>query len=370
MTRIVSALFVSLLLALPTSAASLGELFQKAKSEVKASNWGEALKTLDALDTASQAPEAEAQRKQIEPALAFYRGVCLANLDRSEESQAQFEMYLAGSPNASMDRGMYSKKAFDAFEKARKKAAAQGEPVSGMPSLASAYRVFRVTGSASEPPNESWAEGPVRALLTNEEKRDWAALSDPLARSEFVTKFWATHDPKPETPDNEFRQEFEKRVAFADKYFAHDEIRGSLTDRGMVFLLLGPPTWAGRKPLETGDDAADPQGLSTVGRHDAEIAVANARSGSSSGKLSTSATNTIVDQTMGPGKAALEAGYNWREVWHYRKELLPAGVPYQQVDFEFVTKRGYGKNILQRLPPALTTIDIARQRMRAAARAS
>jgi GWxTD domain-containing protein len=370
MTRIVSALFTSLLLALPISAASLGELFQKAKAEVKASNWSEALKTLDALDAASQVPDAEAQRKQIEPALAFYRGVCLANLDRSEESQTQFEAYLAGSPNASMDRGMYSKKAVDAFERARKKGTAQGEPVSGMPSLANSYRDFRVTGAASEPPNESWAEGPVRALLTTQERRDWAALSDPLTRSEFVTKFWATRDPKPETPDNEFRQEFEKRVAFADKYFAQDEVRGSLTDRGMVFLLLGPPTWAGRKPLETGDDVADSQGLSTTGRHDAEIAVANARSGTSSGKLSTSATSAIVDQTMGPGKTALEAGHNWREVWHYRKELLPAGVPYQQVDFEFITKRGYGTNVLQRLPPVLTTIDIAKQRMRAVARAS
>jgi GWxTD domain-containing protein len=370
MTRIASALFASILLALPISAASLGELFQKAKTEVKASNWSEALKTLDALDAASRAPEAEAQRKQIEPALAFYRGVCLANLDKSEESQAQFEAYLAGSPNASMDRGMYSKKAVDAFEMARKKGAAQGEPASGMPSLANSYKEFRVTGQASEPPNESWAEGPARALLTSEEKRDWAALSDPLARSEFVTKFWGTRDPKPETPDNEFRQEFEKRVAFADKYFAQDEVRGSLTDRGMVFILMGPPTWAGRKPLETGDDVADAQGLSTTGRHDAEIAAANARSGSSSGRLSTSTMNTIADQSQGPGKSALEAGHNWREIWHYRKELLPAGVPYQQVDFEFVTKRGYGKNILQRLPPVLTTIDIARQRMRSAGRAS
>jgi GWxTD domain-containing protein len=368
MTRIVSALFASLLLALPISAASLGELFQKAKAEVKASNWSEALKTLDALDAASQVRDAEAQRKQIEPALAFYRGVCLANLDRSEESQTQFEAYLAGSPNASMDRGMYSKKAVDAFEKARKKGAAQGEPVSGMPSLANSYRDFRVTGAASEPPNESWAEGPVRALLTTQERRDWAALSDPLARSEFVTKFWAARDPKPETPDNEFRQEFEKRVAFADKYFAQDEVRGSLTDRGIVFLLLGPPTYAGRRPINTGEDTADSQGMSTAGRHDAEIAQANARSASATGKVSSSTSNTIASQNV--GNSVVDAGQNWREIWHYRKELLPAGVPYQQVDFEFVTRRGYGKNVLQRNTDAVSTMDIVKQKLRAAGRTS
>jgi GWxTD domain-containing protein len=105
--------------------------------------------------------------------------------------------------------------------------------------------------------------------LTKEEKRDWNVLSDPVSRSEFVTKFWAARDPKPETPDNEFRQEFEKRVAFADKYLVQEEVRGSLTDRGMVFLLLGPPTYIGRKPLATGDDPSDSQGMSSVGAHDA-----------------------------------------------------------------------------------------------------
>lgn len=51
----------------------------------------------------------------------------------------------------------------------------------------------------------------------------------------------------------------------------------------------------------------------------------------------------------------------WREVWHYRKENLSAGVPYQQVDFEFVTKNGYGENVLQRDSAAVNTMDRARQ---------
>jgi len=363
MKKIPSALLVSLLLALPLSAASLGELFQKAKEEVKASKWKDAMNTLDALDTASQSPGAEAQRKQLEPVLAFYRGVCLANLDKTEESQVQFESYLDANPNASVDRGMYSRKAVDAFEKARKAVASRGESPSGMGSLATAYREFRVTGAAAEAPKENWADGPVRVLLTNDDKRDWSALSDPVSRSEWITKFWAARDPKPETPDNEFRDEFEKRVAFADKYFAQDEVRGSLTDRGTVFLLMGPPTYAGRKPISTGEDTADSQGLSTTGRYDAELAAANALSRSPSGKISSSTQNTAVSNSMGTN--AVDAANNWREVWHYRKELLPAGVPYTQVDFEFVTKKGYGKNVLQRDTPALQTMDIVKQKLRA-----
>jgi hypothetical protein len=44
---------------------------------------------------------------------------------------------------------------------------------------------------------------------------------------------------------------------------------------------------------------------------------------------------------------------------------LPAGVPYQQVDFEFVTKKGYGENVLQRDSTVVTTIEIAQKKFRA-----
>jgi GWxTD domain-containing protein len=362
MRRIAILSALSLVLSLSASAQNLGELFLKAKDQVKASHWNDALQTLDALDKASQAPGLEAQRKQLESPLAFYRGVCFANLDRVPEAEAQFDTYLAANPNASLDRAMYSKKTLDVFEKARRSSAPAAESTSGIPSLATAYRDFRITDEKfNDPPKENWTDGPVRVLLTSEDKRDWAALSDPVSRSEFVTKFWAARDPKPETPENEFRQEFEKRVAFADKYFSDDEVRGSLTDRGMVFLLLGPPTWAGRKPISAEEDATHTQGLSSVGRHDAEIAASQAKSGNYTSAQVVSTT----DRYSGPGIAVRDSGDNWREVWHYRRELLPGGVPYQQVDFEFVTRKGYGKNVLQRDSPALTTLDIAKQKMKA-----
>jgi GWxTD domain-containing protein len=237
--------------------------------------------------------------------------------------------------------------------------------VPGLPSFAAAYRDFRAGDAVvTDPPNEKSADGPVRGFLTAEDKREWSGLSDAASRSEFVTKFWAARDPKPETPENEFRQEFEKRVAFADKHFAQDETRGSLTDRGLVFLLLGPPTYAGRKPIGAGDDTSDSQGLSSVGRHDAELAIGSAQA--TGGRMTTGKANSIADRSSGVGTTMTDASANWREVWHYRRELLPRGVPYQQVDFEFITRKGYGKNVLQRDSPALTTLDAARQKMRPA----
>ena len=368
MKKTLSFLLLSLAIALPAVAESPGELFQKAKEQVKSARWKEALATLDALDAATRDPGFAAQRKQLDPALAFYRAVSMANLDRAEEAQAQFQIYLTATPNASLDRAMYTKKTMDAFENARKKMVRTDEPAPGMPSLAASYRDFRpADGVVTDPPGERWADGPVKVLLTADDKRQWAGLMDASSRSEFITKFWAARDPKLETPENEFRQEFEKRVAFADKNFVQGETRGSLTDRGMVFLLLGPPTYIGRKPLSTGEDTADSQGMSSVGRHDADIAIASATAG---GKQATGKLNSMADQSSGPGTRMTDSAANWREIWHYRRELLPAGVPYQQVDFEFITRKGYGTNVLQRDSSALATLDAARQKLRAAARPS
>ncbi len=359
MKRTAAFALLALALAVPVAAQDLGALFQKAKDQVKTASWDAALKSLDALDTESRKPGLEKARTQLEPALAFYRAVCLANLDKAAQAQEQFEIFLGFNPNASLDRAMYSKKAVAAMEEARKAVAKRGEPVSGMPSLAGAYRDFRLNQSVPvDPSREDWGKGPARFLMTPEEKREWERQTDAVARSEFVTKFWAARDPKPETPENEFRQEFERRVAFADQNFAQDETRGALTDRGMVFLLLGPPTYVGRKPIAAGEDSAEASGNSTVGRHDAETA---ARLGSA-GRAPSGQTAAAVDRVSGPGTQMADSSANsWREVWHYRKELLPPGVPYQQVDFDFITRKGYGQNVLQRESATLNTLDSARK---------
>ncbi len=343
----------------PACAQDLGALFQKAKEQVKTSSFDAALKTLDALDTESRKPGLEKARTQLEPALAFYRAVCLANLDKPGPAQEQFEIFLGFTPNASLDRAMYSKKVIAALDDARKTVAKRGEPAPGMPSLAGAYRGFRLSQAVPvEPPREDWGNGPARFLMTPEEKREWERQSDAVARSEFVTKFWAARDPKPETPENEFRQEFERRVAFADQNLAQGETRGALTDRGMVFLLLGPPTYVGRKPIGAGEDASEASGNSTVGRHDAETAAhLGAANRASSGQ-----TAAAIDRVSGPGTQMADSSANsWREIWHYRKELLPPGVPYQQVDFDFITRKGYGQNVLQREAATLNTLESARK---------
>jgi GWxTD domain-containing protein len=54
-------------------------------------------------------------------------------------------------------------------------------------------------------------------------------------------RFWARRDPLPATPLNEFREQFFERVKIATDEFSEGGRVGWETDRGQVFIVLGPP---------------------------------------------------------------------------------------------------------------------------------
>jgi GWxTD domain-containing protein len=178
-----------------------------------------------------------------------------------------------------------------------------------------------------------------------------------VARAEYIAQFWKAHDVKAETSANETREEFERRVAFADVHFAQDEKRGSLTDRGMVFVLLGPPTWVGRRPFVAGEDWNDPKGMALY----SELDLTNALKADSS----PAGSAMTFDKMTAPGTKLPDSDSNYHEIWHYRRELLPATISFQQMDFDFITRKGYGHNVLQREGQGLATLEMARQAIRA-----
>jgi GWxTD domain-containing protein len=343
----------------PSVAQTLPELFGKVKSEVKSGSWADALKTMDALGTEAARPGNEGAQKQLEGPLAFYRAVCQAELGRKDEAAASFAAFLKLQPGATIDSAVYSKKAVAAFEKAQKQAAERA------PSLAESYKEFQPPADAKNryPADQYWGESAVRWIMTDSEKSAWSALDDPNARVAFVEEFWTSRAALPGSDGRSYREEFERRVAFADANLAVDpEQRGSVTDRGMVFVLLGPPTYAGRKPMRTGDDAGDAGGLSTVTSHDVESTErgTHAAAQSRDARGATSAQLARANaQHGGPGKLAASSGEDKMEVWHYRREILPKSIPYHQVDFDFVTKKGYGVNVLQRNAECLNTLAAA-----------
>jgi GWxTD domain-containing protein len=333
-------------------AASLGELFGKVKEQVKAGSWSEALATMEVLDVEAAKPGNQKAQEQLAGPLSFYRGICDANLDNAVKAQADFEAFLGMQPNASIDDKVYSKKAVAAFAAAQKPIASAG------PSIARAYQAFQPPARAIEPVSAAWGDGPVQWLMSLDEKAAWARLTTDPEREAFVTKFWLARDSE---DDHSFRPMFEKRVAFADANLTQDDKArkpGSLTDRGMVFILLGPPTYGGRRPLKQREDANENSGVSSGNSASDAIAMNRA-----TGPGSTSAQAVaLADRQSAPNTRAPESAMNYQEVWHYRKELLPKGVSYLQVDATFITKKGYGVEVLQRDSDILTTLSAAKQK--------
>jgi GWxTD domain-containing protein len=81
----------------------------------------------------------------------------------------------------------------------------------------------------------------VRPLILPDEEKTYRELKDKGDREEFQKIFWARRDANPETPQNEFQDEYLRSKAEADVQFKVAGTRGSETDCGRVFILLGKP---------------------------------------------------------------------------------------------------------------------------------
>lgn len=106
------------------------------------------------------------------------------------------------------------------------------------------------------PSVKDWPNTPAGFLMTSAEKKAFATLGSDADAQAFIELFWAKRDPNLDTLINEFQEDFNRRVVFADKAFAWDRGKGSLADRGRVFLLFGPPT-AGRKVIDAAQNAVE-----------------------------------------------------------------------------------------------------------------
>jgi len=80
-----------------------------------------------------------------------------------------------------------------------------------------------------------------RLIMTKEEIKIFERLPDAESRKAFIEDFWLKRDPDPDTPDNSFKKEFETRVAFVLKRYNKEGMSAINTDRGRVYILLGPP---------------------------------------------------------------------------------------------------------------------------------
>ena len=75
-------------------------------------------------------------------------------------------------------------------------------------------------------------------------------------RESFLTEFWNSLDPTPGTARNEVREEFDRRVAYANAHFSFFR-KGMLSDRGRIYVRYGEPDLIERQAAPTSLDAAD-----------------------------------------------------------------------------------------------------------------
>ncbi len=87
-----------------------------------------------------------------------------------------------------------------------------------------------------------WLEEEVVYIITPTERDIFLKLKTDRERDLFIEAFWKHRDPIPETEENEFKTEHYRRIEYANKYFGREAPKpGWKTDRGRVYIILGPP---------------------------------------------------------------------------------------------------------------------------------
>jgi GWxTD domain-containing protein len=87
---------------------------------------------------------------------------------------------------------------------------------------------------------KTWLTQDVVWIITDEESRAFKQLSNDEERDAFIEQFWLRRNPSPDSPENEFREEHYRRIAYANEHFAAGK-PGWKTDRGHIYISFGKP---------------------------------------------------------------------------------------------------------------------------------
>jgi GWxTD domain-containing protein len=87
---------------------------------------------------------------------------------------------------------------------------------------------------------KTWLNQDVVWIITDEEAKTFKSLSNDEERDAFIEQFWLRRNPNPDSPENEFREEHYRRIAYANEHFAAGK-PGWKTDRGHIYIAFGKP---------------------------------------------------------------------------------------------------------------------------------
>lgn len=97
------------------------------------------------------------------------------------------------------------------------------------------------------------------SLIAKKDEIQKIKAADGDEKKALLDEFWQKRDPTPGTPRNELRDEFLRRVDFANQNFSewHSRREGWSTDRGEVYIKNGPPDQVERQPTEINMPSAE-----------------------------------------------------------------------------------------------------------------
>ncbi len=87
---------------------------------------------------------------------------------------------------------------------------------------------------------KKWLDEDVVYIISDEERSVFKNLKNEEERESFVEQFWARRNPDPRSPDNAFKEEHYRRIAYANQYFTSG-VQGWRTDRGRIYIMYGKP---------------------------------------------------------------------------------------------------------------------------------
>ena len=327
------------LIATSAFAGDPGAALNAGRQNIADKKFEAAVKVLqDAVPDAAALPEPN--RTKAMAALHFYTAIAFAGMNAEANAREALEHFFFLSPNMNkIDETKFDAKFVRLFNEVS--AAMAKERPTAFDGAYPAFKTFR-DELPQERPVEKWGEGPELTLLgTAEEKAEWRRLRDDAERARFIENFWQTR--------SETRAEFLRRVAFADQAFVTEKTRGSLTDRGRVFVLLGPP-----KIVRFGN-LNQAEGGRVVGSRGPVTAAAPGPGGRANWAAMQVSEQAMLSPSLDPSvKGKVER-------WIYGREQLPKGFPDDQVVFKFVTEEGYCENVRQRDFLALKALKDAGQ---------
>jgi GWxTD domain-containing protein len=95
---------------------------------------------------------------------------------------------------------------------------------------------------------KKWVNEDVRWIITDEELSAWKKLTNNTERDNFIESFWQRRNPDPDSPDNAYKDEHYRRIAYANEHFAAG-VPGWRTDRGRIYIMYGKPDSIDAHPM-------------------------------------------------------------------------------------------------------------------------